>query len=69
MNDQELEKQINTSLIIMGIKLKALKAALNDHQMEIYNDVIREQKELVKSRFKDHVSPKELNEIIENLDV
>jgi len=34
----ELEKQLNFNLLMIGVKLNALKEALSDRQLEIYNN-------------------------------
>lgn len=40
MNPTELEKELNIINIVMGVKIKALKAALTPEQLSTYNKVI-----------------------------
>lgn len=52
MNAQELEKQINTSVIVIGTKINALKSVLTDEQIKSYHNEISKQKINVESTLK-----------------
>jgi hypothetical protein len=65
---QELEKQINTSLIVLGVKMKALKATLTPEQLGNYNKTIQEEKTKVVSSLSKLLTQKELEDVIKSID-
>lgn len=65
---QDLEKQINTSLIILGIKIKALKATLTKEQLLIYDKVIQEEKVRVKEVLAKLLTKEEIDEVYKAID-
>lgn len=67
--EQELEKQLNINFIIISSKIKALKATLNEEQLETYKKVIAEQKILMENTLLKHLDSKELKETLDHLDL
>lgn len=65
---QDLEKQINTSLIILSVKTKALKATLTEEQLLIYNKIIQAEKLKVQDVLENLLTQEELEKVYKAID-
>ncbi|RWW92350.1 hypothetical protein [Flavobacterium cerinum] len=63
----ELEKQVNTSLIIASIKIKALKSVLTEEQLKKYSETISQEKVKMQSVLADLLTKEELDEALKAL--
>ena len=60
----ELEKQVNFNLLMIGIKLNALKEVLTDKQLESYNDYILDRVKSMESDIRQLLSPEQADEVL-----
>ena len=60
---QLLEKQMNESILVIGIKIAALKSTLSDEQLEQYNNFIIDYIETHKDKLEKHLSPERFQEL------
>lgn len=67
--NQDLEKQINTSLIVLGAKIKALKSVLTDEQLKVYDETISGEKIKITTVLEKIITTKELDEVLKALDI
>lgn len=65
---EDLEKQINTSLIVLSVKNKALKAILTEEQLLVYNKVIQEEKLKVQVVLANLLTQEELEKVYKAID-
>jgi len=65
---QEQEKQVNLSLMILNFKINALKEALSEDQDLKYRESIGQSKIILKTLLGNPLSQKELDEALNSLD-
>lgn len=65
---QELENQINTSLIILAVKIRAFKSVLTEEQLERYNETIDVEKPKLQTVLLKILTPEQVDEVLKELD-
>ena len=60
----ELTIEIEINLLLIGVKLNALKLALGEKELEIYNNRILEQLEKVKPNIMKLLPPEQADEVL-----
>ncbi len=60
---QLIEKQVNEAILVIGIKLSALRSTLSDEQLENYNNYIIDYIESNIESLKASLSPERLQEL------
>ncbi|PZQ91121.1 MAG: hypothetical protein DI548_02220 [Flavobacterium johnsoniae] len=68
MDFKELERQINTSIIISGLKFNALRSVLSDEQLEKYREYISKEKIRMQSALAEILTKEQLDEALAALD-
>jgi len=67
--EQEQEKQINMSLMILNFKINALRAGLSEDQDSKYWESIEKSKAILQTLLDNPLSQKELDEALNILDI
>lgn len=62
-----LENKMNAKLLILSIKIKALKSALSEEQLEVYNASIKEDTEALGERINANQNAPLFDELIKFL--
>lgn len=66
---QNTEKQININLIILGTKLKALQAVLTKEQLNLYHQILEEEKLRLQSELVKVLPLEQVDEVLKTFDI